>query len=502
MSKRVPNQRDTIHRALALCALALVLCTFCSGLALAARPTVSIERTYGTFLGTYEYVDLLFDPNGNNLQISGFDLLIAYDISALSYFSVSQGELLTACGWQYFTYRFVSFGNCGGSCPSGMLRIIAIADDPLVAGQPSCNLGQSAGTLATIKFFVSDNQSFGCQDIPVKFYWGDCGDNALATSSGDSLLVADTVFWGSGINDYFPVPPANLYTDQGVPGSCLAGAIGGRPPTRGINFHAGNVSIVCVDPVSVRGDLNLNGIPNEVSDAVLFSDYYFQGLAVFITDQSTQVEASDINANGLPLEFRDLIYLLRIIVGDALPFPKRTEVDTLTALFTQNTFSKYVRVESPHSLAGAILDFDGEITPDFLNAAPGDYFKEFQHQNGGTRVLIAGSQPGQGSGGIWFTYAGTGSLVSAIAADFSDSPIEAQIAFETAIPNCGDLNLDHRTNIGDAVRLINYIFDIYPNSFNVYAADVDCDQMITISDAVYLVYYIFAGGSAPCANCR
>jgi hypothetical protein len=503
MSKRVPNQRDTIHRALALCAFALVICTLFSGFALAARPSISIERTYGTFLGTYEFVDLSFDPSGTDLQISGFDLLIVYDAAALSFMSAAPGSLLTDCGWQYFTYRIGPFGNCGGPCPSGMVRITAMGDDPLVAGQQSCDLGQNgAGTLAITKFYVSNDQSFDCQDVPIRFYWNDCGDNVLATSFGDSLLAGDTVFWGLGTNDYYPVP-AGLYSDQGMPETCLSNSIGDRTLVRGINFHAGNVSIVCDEtPLSVRGDLNLNAIPNEVADAVLFANYYFDGTTVFSMEQSTQIAASDINANGLPLEFRDLIYLLRIIVGDALPLPKRTEVDTLTALFTQNTFSKYVRVESPHALAGAVLDFNGEITPDFLNAAPGNFFEEFQHQNGGTRILIAGSEPGHGSGGIWFSYTGAGSLVSAITADFSDSPIEAQIAYETAPPDCGDLNLDHRTNISDAVRLINYIFDIYSNSFNIYAADVNCDQMITISDAVYLVRYIFAGGPAPCSSCR
>ncbi len=254
-------------------------------------------------------------------------------------------------------------------------------------------------------------------------------------------------------------------------------------------------------PLDSRGDLNLNGLANEVSDAILFSDYFFAGLAAFTTDVDAQVAASDVNANNMPLEFRDLVYLARIVYGDAVPFPKLPAVDTLTALFTQNTFSQYVRVESPHTLAGAILDFDGEITPDFLPAAPDNFFHLTMNLSGGTRVLVASGQPDQASNGYWFSYTGEGTLVSVTTTDFADSPIDAQIAFETAPANCGDVNADGHRNISDAVSLINYIFVFGPPPLDVYTGDVDCNRILTVSDAVYLVLYVFAGGPAPCTNC-
>lgn len=250
-----------------------------------------------------------------------------------------------------------------------------------------------------------------------------------------------------------------------------------------------------------RGDINLNGLAYEVSDAVLFSDYFFAGLAAFTTDVDAQVAASDVNSDNTPLEFRDLVYLSRVIYGDAVPFPKAPSVDTLTALFTQNTFYEYVRVESPHMLAGAILDFDGEITPDFLPTAPDNFLKRSVSVTGGTRILITSGDPGQATNGIWFSYSGVGTLTSVITTDFADSPIDAQIAFETAPANCGDVNSDGHTNISDAVSLISYIFAIGPPPLDILAGDVDCSRILTVSDAVYLILYIFAGGPAPCANC-
>lgn len=499
MSKRDPNRSHIRAFASARIIVALLLTTFISGIALAAQPSISIERPRDVIQGSFEYVDVKYEANISSLQFAGFDLLISYDAAALTLIDATQGNLLNDCGWQYFTYR-VGNDACTGSCPSSVVRIVALGDSPQVSGQQSCNLGASSGNLATIKFLVTNDASFECITVPVQFYWSDCGDNVLSSVTGNTLFVADTVYYGFASDLIYPVPNG-LQTNQGWPESC-ASELGNNQANRAVNFREGGVSIVCPEPIDYRGDINLNALAYEVADAILFSDYFFAGLAAFTTDVNAQVDATDVNANGLPLEFRDLIYLLRIILGDALPFPKAPAVDTLTAVFTQNTLSKFVRVESPHLLAGAILDFDGQITPDYLPAAPDNFFQESMNLAGGTRILVASGQPGQATNGIWFSYTGDAALVSVTTADFADSPIEAQIAFETAPANCGDVNNDRHTNISDAVSLINYIFDVFPSQIDPYASDVDCDRMISISDAVYLINYIFAGGTAPCAACN
>lgn len=504
MSKRVPYPRHIVSAALALSAVALLFFTVTAENCLAARPLISIERTHNTFQGTSEYVDVRFDPNGTDFQSVGFELLIGYDSLALKLESVQQGSLLTNCGWEIFTYRVGANADCSGNCPTGVVRIFALAHSVPEPGTQLCNLGESgAGTIAVLKFLVTNDPAYECAVTPVEFFWASCSDNGFSSVTGTTHFLADSVFSLDPSVGSFPTP-AGLNTNQGIPELCLVGG-GSNQPQRAVNFRHGSVDIVCTDTVDYRGDLNLNGIAYEVADASLFANYYLHGLAAFSPDpamRQAQIEASDANANNMPLEFRDLIYELRVISGDALPFPKAAApADTLAAVFTQNTESKFVSVQYPAPLAGAYLVFVGEITPTFLPAAPGNFIQSSAFENGLTRVLLAGTEPSATPGTIWFNYTGNGILQSVETTDFDDSPIDVEILIESSSFACGDVNHDSHINISDIVAMIGAIFDLWPSPVDPALADVDCSGTMTISDVVYLLQYIFASGNAPCANC-
>jgi len=66
---------------------------------------------------------------------------------------------------------------------------------------------------------------------------------------------------------------------------------------------------------------------------------------------------------------------------------------------------------------------------------------------------------------------------------------------------CGDANGDQAVNVGDAVFIINYVFNSGSAPDPLAAADPNCDGAINLGDAVYIINYIFKSGSAPCANC-
>ncbi len=61
------------------------------------------------------------------------------------------------------------------------------------------------------------------------------------------------------------------------------------------------------------GDINLNGVPCEIADAVLFTKYFVYGLSAFHIDLTAQVAETDVNADGQTLSLGDLIHLVRII---------------------------------------------------------------------------------------------------------------------------------------------------------------------------------------------
>jgi hypothetical protein len=64
---------------------------------------------------------------------------------------------------------------------------------------------------------------------------------------------------------------------------------------------------------------------------------------------------------------------------------------------------------------------------------------------------------------------------------------------------CGDANGDGGVNIGDAVYLINHIFNNGPAPGSSAAGDANCDSNVNIGDAVYLINHIFNNGPEP--NC-
>ena len=98
-----------------------------------------------------------------------------------------------------------------------------------------------------------------------------------------------------------------------------------KPVEEVMYFMNGGVDIACADSIDARGDINLNGIANEIADAVLFTNFFLKGINAFSPDPQKRqgmVAATDVNADGHVLTVGDLVYLLRIIVGDALPYAK------------------------------------------------------------------------------------------------------------------------------------------------------------------------------------
>jgi hypothetical protein len=293
---------------------------------------IVIEKTHNTHQGQYEFVSIMIDW-APCFEMGGFDFLIAYDASAIAAMSATPGQLLEDCGWEYFEYRYGPFGNCGDACPSGMMRIVAIAEMNNGMNHPSCFGPPCPDTdpfeLAEIKFLVTDDRTFECQYVPIYFFWIDCGDNTISNILGDLLYLDRRIYtydgvvlWDEEDDVNFPEGARPWPGPMGAPDFCLAAEEGKPMPRRIIDFHNGGIDIICADSIDDRGDINLNGIPNEVADAVLFTNYFVYGIGVFTVNTLGQIAATDVNADGITLSVADLVHLIRVIVGDADPYYK------------------------------------------------------------------------------------------------------------------------------------------------------------------------------------
>lgn len=312
---------------------------------------ICIEKVHNQIQGQYAFVNIYGLPDEFfNYPFGGFDLLVSYDQSALSFVSVSPGEFITDCRWEYFTYRVGVNGNCGASCPSGFIRIVAVAETNNGANHPLCFSIESptSNLLATIKFLVSNDRSLECQFVPVRFVWYDCGDNTFSAVSGDTLMISRDVYDYRGVGgvdtwELITDPSAVLPTQLGAPALCWNPDLSSKyEPWIAVDFCNGGVDIVCADSIDARGDLNLNGISYEIADAVLYTNYFLFGVSALSSDlqyREGQIAASDTNADGLPLSVGDLVYLLRVVVGDALPYAKLAKYSNSASVSFDGVFS-------------------------------------------------------------------------------------------------------------------------------------------------------------------
>ncbi len=441
-------------------------------------------------------VDVHLTQIGLDFETGGFDLLLQYDGRA-ELLGVDRGHLLGDHFWDYFTYRADTIEGSGSANPDGLIRIVAMADTSGDGGVSS--LIDEPGAIATLTFHVPMDSAVACQFLRIRNVWHDCSDNVFDLhGGGDTLLMSNRVLNDEGWldvtqNGAFP-------TELGAPIECSA-----EPSIlKAINFQGGHVDVQCIQDLDERGDVNVNGITYEVSDAVLLANYFVYGLSVFSTDMADQTTNTDVNCNGVPLELADLVWMSRAICGEVEPFPEdgpdslvgSTQADS--ALFVQDKTAKTVSLDYSDSLHSFCMTFAGDVTPTSL----GGHFDGVR-----TRVSLSGFGPVSDTvfkADPFLTYEGEGTLLSADVNLDGLTIIPTVVQVDVATDCCvisGDINYDGMgPNIGDLVYLINHMFAVGPAPPCAAAADVEGDSEgagIDLSNLVYLVRFMFAGGPAP-----
>ncbi|MCK4460260.1 MAG: T9SS type A sorting domain-containing protein [candidate division Zixibacteria bacterium] len=438
-------------------------------------PTISIEKTHNTYQGQYEDVSITID--NTILAMGGFNFLIAYDASALAFTEATPGQLLADCEWEYFTYRYGVDGNCGDACPSGLLRIFAIAETNNGPNHPSCYgpPDYEPHELAKIRFLVTNDRTFECMYVPIYFFWTDCGDNTVSSVDGENLYIDHAIYdswesliWDEEDDDEFPEDERLPHV--GAPDYCINPDPDKPTPIRYIDFMFGGINIVCADSIDDRGDINLNGVVNEVADAVLFSNYFVHGISVFNVNIDGQIAASDVNADGITLSVADLVYLIRIIVGDALPYPKLSpvmaEADLVSGVLSVNA-----------DMGAAYVVVENSVTP-LLLAESMEMKYHYDEVNNLTRVLVYSMKPdsrfsGEFLGGI------EGNVITLEMATYEGAPVTTKL-------------------VPDAFAL----YPCYPNPFNPittisFALASPVDYELVIYNALGQTVETFDGHAGP-----
>lgn len=277
---------------------------------------IRINKSFNTLQGQSKTIDVILDWVHDVNRLGGFNLLIAHDQTALSLQEVSAGPIFDSCNWEYFTYRFGADGNCDSSCPSGLVRVVGVAETNNGSAHPIEDCPADGMKLFSLTYFVSNDRDFECHFLPIRFFWIECGDNTISDETGQILYIANRVFepW-----DTLPIDPtlAAFPGNAGVPlGACDYTDPYKPDPIRDIDFHNGGIDIVCADTVDIRGDINLNFFNYEIADEVLFSRYFIYGTSIFVINQAGQIAASDVNSDGLALTIEDFVLCYRAIVGE------------------------------------------------------------------------------------------------------------------------------------------------------------------------------------------
>jgi hypothetical protein len=452
---------------------------------------VTIEKTHGTIQGQHESVSIFLDDSTDPAnEMGGFDLLIQYDASAMSLTAALPGQLITDCGWEYFTYRYGPNGNCGPSaCPSGVVRIVAIADYNNGQNHPSCFIGP-VNELAVLDFLVTDDRTMECMYVPISFVWYDCGDNGFSSVSGDTLFISRHVYnYGNANPVEADVAFPSLY---GANSTCDVALEDGKPdPIRLVDFQNGGIDIVCADSIDARGDINLNEIANEIADAVLFSNYFIYGISVFDVNPAGQTAATDVNADGIALSVADLVYLIRVIVGDALPYPKEVTNEVLSKNASYiHTKTGVMSVTEGSEMSAAYLIVEGNVTPELL---VDNMEMKYAFDGVNTRVLVY-SMEGNSFAGEFLNV--TGNVMSIEMATREGNPvalslIPTEFALKQNYPNPFNPTTNISFSLPEAGKAELSIYNINGQKVAAFAGDFNAGSHKIEWDAAELASGVY-----------
>ncbi|MGB8656699.1 MAG: DUF4114 domain-containing protein, partial [Candidatus Zixiibacteriota bacterium] len=329
--------------------------------------------------GDFVCLPIEIKGNGQVAQLGGFELEVDYDYTNMSFGGISKvcGDYL-ASGFEKLTYRSLPCPSCG--CCKYKIEIVGIADMPGGTVGQAFDLPSDWGALVWLQFTINENENLRGLEIPVCWEFDsnqgglNCGQNTFSSPNGNILYTSKQVCqYDSAACEDPGVHRAIAF--QPIPG--IAG------DSVDCSHICGGINICNVGQyVCKRGDVNDNGVPYDIADAVLFSKYFVDGLGVFSTTDTIyeyQVCATDVNADGRTLTLSDLVYLIRVILKDAPAIPMKLAPSSEVANVIVYNGTITTVCASP---IGAILfEFDSAVNPTLLAT-------NMEMESNGNKVLV------------------------------------------------------------------------------------------------------------------
>jgi hypothetical protein len=294
-----------------------------------------------------------------------------------------------------------------------MLRVVGIADINNGPNHPDLWCLRHPGPsgdpyeLVELTFYVTNDRTFECMYVPVRFFWHDCGDNTISNVMGDTLWISRFVY----TYEMYDITGTIHYGGHWWLGDCQNPDPEKPTAIPFIDFIHGGVDIICEDSIDAPGDINLNNIANEIADAVLFTNYFIYGLGVFDINIEGQIAATDVNNDGRVLTVGDLVYLVRLLTGDELPYPKLSPFSNSVNI----SYGDVVSTKADVPIGAALFVFDGAVDVELL--ADGMKIKSDVVENQ-TRVLVWSDNKNHISAGEVEILRASGTLVEAEVSDY------------------------------------------------------------------------------------
>jgi hypothetical protein len=331
-----------------LAGLQLALLTSCSGSngpdsgieepAMIVRVGI-VESRPGEYISVP--VDLSLSPASVDTvdSLSSLNLLIEYPYDALRLIDVKPGNGDSL--WEYFTHR--RDGKLSQVLKRDALRIIAIRDISNGVPAPQSQ-AVPVGTLAWLEFEVNPRSELGGDSALIGFQSLDCTDNTFTDGADHGLLhfMSDYQTTDSlgRANDTLDCPRRfRLAPDVRYQSGLVRIAAGGD------------------DLAPLPGDMDLNGLGPNISDAVIFTNALRSDSALSrdLTTRARQLMASDINRDGIPLQVSDYEMLVRVIAGDVDLFEPH---DPVTEIAYVNKLNWGIEVSTTARLSLMYVEFD------------------------------------------------------------------------------------------------------------------------------------------------